>query len=148
MYVRITGSVPISGMNSWTGSAQVTATIETITFKLTKWVGGGVVLEETWLHSGLEDTVTLEGSGDLQNATFDSGPLSHFFTASMAMPGTYSLAWQMTGVGLSGEGFSKGAEFGTVVLDARGAVVPEAQEFALIAGLGLVAFAGWRRVRA
>ena len=149
MDTTITGGVTIVGTDRWNGEADFTATIGRITFQLTRYNGEGEeMLVKTWYFEGLKDTVTIKGNGDTARATFDSGLLSYTFPSSMATPGTYSLAWQMTGVSLSGGGSGKNAGFeGDIVLDAAGVVIPEAQEFALIAGLGLAAFAGWRRVR-
>lgn len=145
MDVSISGQVKISGTGTLAGTFY--ATIATVRFRLTSYAPDDSTVDEYWAFS-MASEVTLDGSGGDQVATFNSGPLSHSFN-TMAMPGTYSLSWQATQVTLmDSEGFAKDVDLSNSQLNARGAVVPEAEEFALIAGLGLVAFAGWRRVRA
>ncbi|HRZ37602.1 MAG TPA: hypothetical protein P5534_14730 [Candidatus Paceibacterota bacterium] len=151
----ITGEVSISGQGAdgWDGSATFVAKIETVTFTLTKYNDNDEVVDvEQWSVGGLRsEPVTINNSSGAQKAVFDLGIYSHAFKGKdnlMELPGTFSLAWQATALNWEQiSGVAKSVQLSNEVLDVQGTVIPEAQGFALIAGLGLAAFAGWRRVR-
>lgn len=152
----ITGEVNIAGhgASEWDGSATFVAKIHTVTFTLTQYDDDGNVMDtEQWSVNGLRSKpVTISNSSGAQKAIFDLGIYSHAFKGKdnlMELPGAFSLAWQATAVDWEqiSEGVTKSVQLSNEVLDVKGTVIPEAQGFALIAGLGLAAFAGWRRVR-
>ncbi|HOY59597.1 MAG TPA: hypothetical protein PK640_15865 [Verrucomicrobiota bacterium] len=153
---RITGGVSIAGEGAagWDGSATFVAKIDTVTLTLTQYDNDGNVMDtEQWSVTGLRsEPVTISKSSGAQNAIFDLGIYSHAFKGDkneMELPGTFSLAWEATALNWEqiSAGVAKSVELSNGFLDVEGTVIPEAQEFALIAGLGLAAFAGWRRMR-